>query len=486
MKDFLQGRSKNQHNLIFSLKYYKMAAVMLCLLFTNCQKKGSEAPKPVNHKPVANFLFKVTANGTLPCTVNFSDSSQYADTYKWYFDDGNLSTAKNPDNTYNVAKTYHVKLVVSNSFGKDSITKALTIILNKPKAGFTATVVDNGNLPTTVNFANTSVGADAFIWTFDDGTQSALLSPVVKYTKTKTYNVKLVAINASGKDSITQAVPITINKPKADFSFSFINEGSMPCSVAFTDNSVGGQTYKWYFGDGNVSSAQNPQNTYKLSKKFSVKLVVANTEGKDSLVKEITIKPLDYSVRIFLITPTDRQFNQKYYDVLKTTALHLQSWYKQQMGGKTFVLNNPMIDTLRGKHSYNWYNQYNGTYSGTDPRFYGFNNTLYEIQQVIGTLDFHLYLNAVYVAAPGGGAGSTGICALGDQDLDGLLGINQSDLNVNRWIGGSGHEWGHGFGLSHPENQDGNAIMWTGYTVFPNCYLLQADKDILNTNKLFK
>jgi hypothetical protein len=154
-------------------------------------------------------------------------------------------------------------------------------------------------------------------------------------------------------------------------------------------------------------------------------------------------------VRIFFITPTDKSFNQAYYDILKATALNIQAYYKSQMGGKTFTLNDPVVDALRGLHNYAWYNSDNGVAtSGTDPRFYGYYNTLNDISKLV-TTNIGLYTYIFYVAAPGGGAGATSQAALGDQDLDGLL----SEINnpVKRWIGGSAHEWGHAFGLPHPD-----------------------------------
>ncbi|RYF92937.1 MAG: hypothetical protein EOO00_06745 [Chitinophagaceae bacterium] len=193
-------------------------------------------------------------------------------------------------------------------------------------------------------------------------------------------------------------------------------------------------------------------------------------------------------MRIFLITPKDRRFNQRYLDALKMCASSLKDFYRNEMGGKTFVLNNPIVDTLTGLHNADWYNADNGSSSGTMPRFYAFYNTLNEMKQLLGN-DFNtnLYMNAVYVAAPGDGAGIPGFCAMGDQDLDGLLGINPSDNRIGRWIGGSGHEWGHGFGLPHPTDpEEQSALMGFGYLEYPNTFLLPADKAVLNGSMFFR
>jgi len=365
---------------------------------------------------------------------------------------------------------------------KDIITPAAPPA--KPVAAFDFAIKSQGSLPDTVVFTNSSTNASSYAWVFDDGNTSTLQNPTNIYKAAKTYNVKLVVTGTGGSDSITKAVTITLDKPKADFSFSIQNSGTMPATVLFTNTTLRADSVLWRFDDGTVSRVKSPQNDFKMSKTFNVKLIAYNAAGIDSIVKQVSIPPITNSVRIFLITPTDKPFNQAYYDILKVAALNIQAFYKSQMGGKTFTLNDPIVDTLRGLHNYAWYNSDNGSaISGTDPRFYGYYNTVYEISKLI-TTNTNLYTYVFYVAAPGGGAGATGQAALGDQDLDGLL--SEQTSTVKRWIGGSAHEWGHAFGLPHPDNQLGNALMWTGYLTYPNCILQQADKDILNSSKFFK
>lgn len=355
---------------------------------------------------------------------------------------------------------------------------------SKPIASFDFNIKNQGTLPDTVTFTNNSTGATSYSWTFDDGNTSTQQNPTNIFKSAKTYQVKLVASGSGGTDSITKAVTISLDKPKADFSFTILNSGIQPTNVLFTNASLRADSVHWNFDNGTSTATSSPQVSFALAKIYQVKLVAYNAAGVDSIVKPVTIVPSNLSVRVFLITPADKSFNQAYYDILKATALNIQGWYKQQMGGKTFTLNNPIVDTLRGIHNYAWYNSDNGVAtSGTDPRFYGYYNTLNEISKII-TTNTALYTYIFYVAAPGGGAGSTGQAALGDQDLDGLLGEINSP--VKRWVGGSAHEWGHAFGLAHPDNQLGSALMWTGYTIYPNCILQQADKDILNASKFFK
>lgn len=109
------------------------------------------------------------------------------------------------------------------------------------------------------------------------------------------------------------------------------------------------------------------------------------------------------------------------------------------------------------------------------------------MEQILGSsFNASDYVYFVYVAAPGGGAGALGFCAMGDQDLKGLIGQNPEDLNPNRWIGGGAFELGIAFGLAAPGDQDPRALMGTGMYNYPDCILLQADKDILNASPFFR
>ena len=391
---------------------------------------------------------------------------------------------KNYPSLFQVVMLLLLSIVWVSCSKKDTANPATPAAPAKPVAAFDFTIKNQGTLPDSVVFTNSSTNATSYAWSFDDGNISTQQSPVNVYKAAKTYNVKLVVTGSGGSDSITKAVTVSLDKPKADFSFTIINGGILPTNVSFTNASLRADSVLWRFDDGTVSRTLSPQATFTSVKIYNVKLIAYNSAGVDSVVKPVTILPNNYSVRIFLITPTDKPFNKAYYDNLKATALNIQAFYKSQMSGKTFTLNDPVVDTLKGLHTYAWYNSDNGAaISGTDPRFYGYYNTLNEISSLIKT-NTSLYTYIFYVAAPGGGAGATGQAALGDQDLDGLL----SELNnpVKRWIGGSAHEWGHAFGLAHPDNQLGTALMWTGYTTYPNCILQQADKDILNASKFFK
>jgi PKD repeat protein len=68
---------------------------------------------------------------------------------------------------------------------------------------------------------------------------------------------------------------------------SFTTASTQVCGsdVAFTDATGSGISWKWSFGDGSFSTVQNPTHTYAASGTYTVKLVVQNCAGRDSLTQ---------------------------------------------------------------------------------------------------------------------------------------------------------------------------------------------------------
>ncbi|UOG77425.1 PKD domain-containing protein (plasmid) [Hymenobacter tibetensis] len=161
----------------------------------------------------------------------------------------------------------------------------------RPKADFSFTVKNPGVLPTTVGFSSSASNAASLQWSFANGTTSLETNPEAVYPAVGTYNVKLVASNQAGKDSITKQVSITLTKPKADFTFTTSNLEVLPVTITTTNTTVGAAvTYRWSFG--NSSSTQlNPTTAFTSGGIYTIKLVASNAGGSDSITKQIRISP---------------------------------------------------------------------------------------------------------------------------------------------------------------------------------------------------
>lgn len=72
--------------------------------------------------PQAAFTYIVTSH-----TVEFSNTSQNANSYKWIFGDGNMATIQNPSHTYLSDDTYNVSLIAINSCTSDTTNLEINI-----------------------------------------------------------------------------------------------------------------------------------------------------------------------------------------------------------------------------------------------------------------------------------------------------------------------------------------------------------------------
>lgn len=77
--------------------------------------------------------------------------------------------------------------------------------------------------------------------------------------------------------------------PHALFSFTN-NNCTVICSLAFTNNSLNADTYKWNFGDGSFSTAENPDHFYGLSGMYQVTLTASKDGVSDSDTQMVEIK----------------------------------------------------------------------------------------------------------------------------------------------------------------------------------------------------
>lgn len=199
-------------------------------------------------------------------------------------------------------------------------------------------------------------------------------------------------------------------------------------------------------------------------------------------------KPKPKTVRFIYMVSKDRKYNAQYEEAIAMAAKSIQAWYKKQMNGYTFKLNEPIVETIySNKNADFFYSNPNGN----DKDSWGYYNTLKEAERLIGVKHFdENYIYVIYSDGPGDkGRGGSGICIMPEDDLLGLIGKHPTQKEINRWIAGLGHEGGHAFGLPHPADtdKDNDAIMWAGiYGKYPdNTYLTQQDKEILSKSPFF-
>jgi PKD repeat protein len=251
-------------------------------------------------KPGAEFTADQRL-GTAPLTVKFTDlSTGSPTTWAWDLGDGSTSTDQNPTHVYKLEGSYDVSLTVTNSYGTDTVKKTATVdgtcapgatgyitVGRVPVADFSADKV-TGSPPLAVTFTDKSTGTTplAYQWTFGDGGTSTAANPTHSYAANGVYTVTETVTNAFGTDTETKTEFIRVGLgPVADF-VGIPQNGMLPLAVTFTDKSTGNPaTWRWDFGDGSISTAQNPAHTYTRAGTYGVSLTVTNAFGTSTKTK---------------------------------------------------------------------------------------------------------------------------------------------------------------------------------------------------------
>jgi len=186
------------------------------------------------------------------------------------------------------------------------------------------------------------------------------------------------------------------------------------------------------------------------------------------------------TVRVFWLKPTNVAYEQAYPDGIADVMRESQRFYKQQLG-KTFTLNNPVVEVVNGQHDTNWYINNNCPIDGDRYACVIFNMQA-ELQQRFGlnTPDSRWLMVAEVSAeevGKSGGGGQPGWVLLSGHDADGAAGKTEP---MPRWYGGMVHELGHAFGLPDASSTDGTCMSASFYG-YPNCTFNQTQKNgILN------
>jgi PKD repeat protein len=238
----------------------------------------------ISEKPNTNFTYQAGQNANIIFT---NTSTNNPVTYRWDFGDGTFSVDKDITHDFVKDSTFRVTLTSTNGCGSTSIVKEIKIE-TRPKAAFVSNT-QKGCLPLNVKFfSSASSNTTQWNWYFPgaDKDTSSLPNPIVKYTKSGTYDVYLSVKNASGKDSIAQKSYIVVgDKPSVDFNFVIDR-----LNVTFENKSKDYKSITWDFNDKAVTSnEEKPTHLFSKSGLYKVILKATNDCGTTSVTKEINV-----------------------------------------------------------------------------------------------------------------------------------------------------------------------------------------------------
>ena len=252
--------------------------------------------------PQGSFTY-TNITGCNPLTTNFVGTTKDNITFIWDYNDG--GTLSTPDSTVSHTYTnpgfYLPKMILVDAAGcQVPIVGTDTIRVYGVKAAFntaTTTLCDSGFVAFK-DLSTTNEVITGYLWNFGDGTTSTQPNPVHSYGSTGNYISGLKVTTQSGcTDTTKNPTPIKIvASPKINISSN--NGVCIPAAITFTGKIITPDTsaikWNWNFGNGKISSQQNPPaQIYLGAGTYTVKATATNSSGcKDSATKIIQTYPL--------------------------------------------------------------------------------------------------------------------------------------------------------------------------------------------------
>ena len=204
------------------------------LLPTQVSHKEGLTPGDIHVDAVARYLYHIGDDGT---AMRYGVAIAKGDLYE--------------------PGTYTIRLTAENECGTDVATQDITLVL--PVTPVITASVTEGCTPLTVEFSAGPEGeGQTYLWQFTGGDPVTSTDPNVSvtYTTPGVFDVSLTIANAAGSETTTEVGLISVGQgPEAAFT---VDNTLGSADISLTNNSSFADSYEWFFGDGNMSTATEP------------------------------------------------------------------------------------------------------------------------------------------------------------------------------------------------------------------------------------
>lgn len=286
--DFGDGTTSNEVNPVHVFPKSGYYNVTLSISNNTCVDGLTYIVRVIEEKGSLNIADTVSCRLS---RVNFNITNvdlDHIDSITWFFQElGGYSIpikVKNANMAYGEAGLYNPAVIIKDSLGCiDTIKSIYPLRIYGPTAKF-KTLKEGACLNEIVQFTDESLNDGVhsitnWQWNFGDNQTITYTSALSShsYQSTGTYNIALKITDSFGcTDSINKLQIITVTQPSAAFNVT----DSIMCpntTINFNNTSSGlNLQYFWNFGEGTISTQENPSHSFSQQGDYSVRMKVTD------------------------------------------------------------------------------------------------------------------------------------------------------------------------------------------------------------------
>lgn len=177
--------------------------------------------------------------------------------------------------TYNYYCVYHQSMGMTGSFTV-TCTAPATPVVTPPNMN----ICQGTN---TMLMASTTTSGVSYQWYIDNLAITGATTDMYMADSAGSYTCKVT--NGCGT-ATSNSVDVTVD-PAPDVAFTFNNTSGL--TYTFTNTTPGNNIYEWQFGDGDTSSAANPQHTYTATGQYWVVLTAQDVTNGCSATDSMSL-----------------------------------------------------------------------------------------------------------------------------------------------------------------------------------------------------
>ena len=253
--------------------------------------------------PEASFEISNSVDSII-CDTAFLTNTSNVSTVWWDYGDGTVDTSSS--HIYSFPGTYQVQMFAN--YGNCTDDTIVSLVVEDVQAGYTLTPDYTCSTPFGVQYTDTSINANEWLWLFPGYATDTAQNPYMVYNdpdssiceQVQQYSIHptLIVTSAHGcQDTLLNGPDVEFDMPISRF-LPDVSWGMAPLTVLFSDSSyMPDSTISWHwdFGDGidTLVTFDTISHTFDLPGLYDVVLTIENDSGCTDIAYPVTISVYD-------------------------------------------------------------------------------------------------------------------------------------------------------------------------------------------------